>query len=86
MGAGIHGTAEGRITAVDHFINVFHFRFSGMEGIFNFFIIVGKNFLKYIHESIMTDREGKRKPQPLKCRRHFFILSLFIKRKMEKGG
>ena len=51
---------------MDHFINVFHFRFSGMEGIFNFFIIVGKNFLKYIHESIMTDREGKRKPQPLK--------------------
>ena len=66
MGAGIHGTAEGRITAVDHFINVFHFRFSGMEGIFNFFIIVGKNFLKYIHESSRTDREGKRKPQPLK--------------------
>lgn len=62
MGAGIHGTAEGRITAVDHFINVFHFRFSGMEGIFNFFIIVGKNLLKYIHKTIMKENGRKRKP------------------------
>ena len=45
MGTGIHGTAKGRIATVDHLINVFHFRFSGMEGIFNFFVIVGKNFL-----------------------------------------
>ena len=45
MGTGIHGTAKGRFAAVDHLINVFHFCFSGMEGIFNFLIIVGKNFL-----------------------------------------
>lgn len=29
----VHGTAKGRISAVDHLINVFHLSFSGMEGI-----------------------------------------------------
>jgi hypothetical protein len=41
----IHGTTERRITTVDHFFNIFHLSFSGMKSIFNFFIIVGKNFL-----------------------------------------
>ena len=42
---GIHGTAEGRVTTVNHFIDIFHLSFSGMKSIFNFFIMVGKNFL-----------------------------------------
>ena len=45
MGAAIHGTAIRRITAVDHLIDIFHFRISGMKSIFNFFIMVRKDFL-----------------------------------------
>ena len=45
MGAGIHGTAEGRVTTVDHLINIFHLRISGMKSIFNFLIIISKDSL-----------------------------------------
>ena len=45
VGTAIHGTAKGRIAAVYHFIDIFHLSFSGMEGIFNFFIVVNKDFL-----------------------------------------
>ena len=62
MGTAIHGTAEGRIATVDHFIDVFHLRISGMKGIFNFFIIVGKNFLQDIHKTIMKENGAKRNP------------------------
>ena len=49
MRAAIHGTAEGRITTVDHLIDIFHLSLSGMKSIFNFFIIVSKNFLYGFH-------------------------------------
>ncbi len=45
VGATLHGATKGGIATVDHFINVFHLRISGMKGIFNFFIIIPKNFL-----------------------------------------
>ena len=45
MCADVHGTTESRVTTVDHFINIFHLSVSGMKSIFNFFIIVGKDFL-----------------------------------------
>ena len=41
----IHGTAIGRIAAVYHFIDIFHLSESGVKGIFNFLIMVNKNFL-----------------------------------------
>lgn len=43
--AAIHGAAKGRVAAVYHLIDIIHLGFSGMEGIFNFFVMVGKNFL-----------------------------------------
>ena len=43
--AAIHGTAEGGVAAVYHLIDIFHLSLSGMKGIFNFFIMVGKDFL-----------------------------------------
>ena len=43
--AGIHGTAERRVATVDHLIDVFHLRTSGMKSIFNFLIIVRKDSL-----------------------------------------
>ena len=41
-GSAFHGIF---IAAVYHFIDIFHLSFSGMEGIFNFFIVVNKDFL-----------------------------------------
>lgn len=45
LGAGIHGSAEGRVAAVYHLIDVLHFNSSGMEGILDNFIIVFENLL-----------------------------------------
>ena len=45
VGAGVHGAAKRRITAVDHLINIFYLSFSGMKSIFNFFIMVCKDSL-----------------------------------------
>lgn len=45
VGTAIHGTAKGRTAAVKYFIDIFHLSFSGMKGMFNFFIMVGKDFL-----------------------------------------
>jgi len=61
---GIHSPAKGRITTVDQFVNVVHFAVPGMEGIFNFFIIVGKDILQNAHGIIMAEK-GK-KVNPLK--------------------
>ena len=41
----VHGTAERWIAAMNHLIDIFHLSFSGMKSIFNFFIIVSKDFL-----------------------------------------
>ena len=62
MRAAVHGTAESGIATVNHLIDIFHLRISGMKSIFNFFIIVGKNLLKYIHKTIMKENGRKRKP------------------------
>ena len=60
--AGIHGTAKGRIAAVDHLRDVFHFDIPWMKRIFNDFIVVFKNVLKNVHETIMKRNGEKRKP------------------------
>ena len=43
--AGVHSTAKRGIAAVDHLIDIFHLSFSGMESIYNFFIMVCKDLL-----------------------------------------
>lgn len=45
VGAAIHGATERRITTVYHLVDIFHLSFSGMKGIFNFLVMVSKNFL-----------------------------------------
>ena len=45
MRTGIHGTVERSITTVYYFIDIFHLSISGMEGIFYFLIIIGKDSL-----------------------------------------
>lgn len=51
----VHGAAIRRIPAVDHLINVFHDNGTGMKDIFNFFIVIIKNLLEYIHKTIMKE-------------------------------
>ena len=55
MSAGVHGTAKRSIAAVNHLIDIFHLSFSGMESIYNFFIMVCKDFLQDIHKTIMQE-------------------------------
>lgn len=41
----IHGTTKRGITTINHFIDIFHLRISGMKSIFYFFIMVEKDSL-----------------------------------------
>ncbi len=45
MGTSVHGTAVGRVAAVDHFFNVFQFAFTWVEGVSDLFKIFTKNLL-----------------------------------------
>ena len=42
---GIKGAAEGRITAMDHLLDVVHLNITGMTGIFNFFVMIPEDLL-----------------------------------------
>ncbi len=41
----VHGATIGRISAVEHLIDVFHFSFAGMKSILNFFIMIEEQIL-----------------------------------------
>ena len=43
--AAVEGSTVRRITTMDHLVNVSHLSWSGMKSIFDFFIIVRKDFL-----------------------------------------
>jgi len=43
--AAVESSAVRRITTMDHLVNVSHLSWSGMKSIFDFFIIVRKDFL-----------------------------------------
>ena len=60
----IHGTAERRITAVKHPVNIPDDRLSGMENIKHFFIMVIKDVLKDVHKTIMRDLMTENNPTP----------------------
>lgn len=47
---------------MDHFIDIVYLSFSGMESIYNFFIMVSENSLKDIHKTIMQENGTKRNP------------------------
>lgn len=61
MGTAIHGAAVRRITAVDDLIDIFQNNRSGFYIIFNYFVIVSKYLLNYIHEIIMRQNKTKNK-------------------------
>jgi hypothetical protein len=45
IGTTIHGATIGRIPAVEHLIDVFHFGFAGMKSILNFFVMIAEQIL-----------------------------------------
>lgn len=46
----VKSPTEGRITAVDHLLDVFHFDIAGMASVFNFFVMIAKDLLKNVHK------------------------------------
>ena len=58
--AAIHGAAKGGVTTVDHSVDVFGLCAAGMESIYDFFIMVTKNILKYVH-GIHYEGGGRKK-------------------------
>lgn len=62
VGAARHGTAKGRTAAIYHLIDIFHLSLPGMKGIFNFLIMVNKDFLQNIHKTIMHEKVTKGNP------------------------
>ena len=60
--AGIHGTTKGRIAAVNHFFYILNDRVTRVLEINHFFKMVGKDFLQYIHKTIMKEKITKRNP------------------------
>ncbi len=68
VGAAIHGAAVRRVSTVDHFLNIFHNNGTGMEDIFNFFVVLFKNLLKDVHKSIMREFRAESNPNPSRLR------------------
>ena len=60
----IHGTAERRVTAVKHPVDIPDDGLPGMEDIKHFFIVVFKDVLKNVHKSIMKDLATENNPTP----------------------
>ena len=59
----IHSSAKSRIATVNHFFNVHDLCGPGQESVFDFFIMITKDFLKYIHVFIMQESVTKNKSQ-----------------------
>ncbi|SEK22932.1 hypothetical protein SAMN04487770_1011 [Butyrivibrio sp. ob235] len=43
--AAVHGAAIGRISAIEHLIDVFNFSFAGVKSILNFFVMIAEQIL-----------------------------------------
>ena len=48
--ATVKSSAEGRIAAVDHLLDVFQFDIARMASVFNFLVVITKDLLQYIHK------------------------------------
>ena len=65
FGAAVHGTAIRRITTINHLLDVFNYCVARMKSIYHFFIMIGKDSLKDIHEISMKEMKEKENPNPL---------------------
>ena len=60
----IHSAAIRRISAMDHFIYIFDYGCTRMEKVNHFFIVIRKDFLKNVHDTIMQPGGKKENPFP----------------------
>ena len=65
VGTAIHGAAVGGVATVNHLINIFQNNGTWMKGVFNFFVVIFKNFLEDVHKIIMKEWKAESNP-PLK--------------------
>ena len=63
--AAVHGTTKRRVTAINHLLDVFNHSVARMKSIYHFFIMIGKDSLKDIHEISMKEMKEKENPNPL---------------------
>lgn len=61
----VHSTTIRRVTTMNHLLDVFNNSVARMECIYHFFIMIGKDSLKDIHEISMKEMMGKENPKPL---------------------
>jgi hypothetical protein len=61
----VHGATIRRVTTINHLLDVFNHSVARMKSIYHFFIMIGKDSLKDIHEISMKEMKEKENPNPL---------------------
>ena len=61
----VHSAAKRRVTTVNHLLDIIDHSVARMKSIYHFFIMIGKDSLKDIHEISMNEMMGKENPKPL---------------------
>ena len=61
----VHSAAKRRVTTVNHLLDIIDHSVARMKSIYHFFIMIGKDSLKDIHEISMKEMMGKENPKPL---------------------
>ena len=62
--AAIHGAAKGGVTTANHSVDVFGLCAAGMESIYDYFVVISKDFLNDIHEISLLLNGAKWNPTP----------------------
>ena len=63
--AAVHSAAKRRVTTVNHLLDIIYHSVARMKSIYHFFIMIGKDSLKDIHEISMKEMKEKENPNPL---------------------
>ena len=61
----VHSAAKRRVTTVNHLLGIIDHSVARMKSIYHFFIMIGKDSLKDIHEISMKEMKEKENPNPL---------------------
>ena len=61
----VHSAAKRRVTTVNHLLDIIDHSVARMKSIYHFFIMIGKDSLKDIHEISMKEMKEKENPNPL---------------------
>ena len=61
----VHSAAKRRVTTVNHLLDIIDHSVARMKSIYHFFIMIGKDSLKDIHEISMKEMKEKENPNSL---------------------